>query len=474
MKQLTIQKKIILWFSAMLLIIVILISAMTFAIAGSVLNESIKERLHDIVYQNMAEIEYWNDLSSTEAEPGDQFLKYHDGWLEIDDDFCNVFEGISTALYDADGNLLYGNMPIKLSAAGTPNYTNIEKIKYKGENYYVFDKSLTVSGLEELWLRGVVSQNESTNILYNVVRLSFWLLPALAVLAILGGYIITRRSFLPVEQIAKSAEEIGKVGDLSKRLDIGPGNDEIHMLADTFNEMFARLENNFNAEKQFTSDASHELRTPVSVILAQSQYALEFAETSEEYRESLEAIERQGNRMGDIISQLLFFTRLAQGTETVTKENVCLSALVEEICAEQKMLPQEGRKNISLICDVSPDVYALTDRSLLTLCLNNLISNAYKYGKENGHIRVSLCRDTDKIIISVKDDGIGISPEDLPKIWERFYQADASRSADINERGLGLGLSMVSQVCKLLGITAEVNSTLGEGSEFVLFLPSQT
>ena len=136
------------------------------------------------------------------------------------------------------------------------------------------------------------------------------------------------------------------------------------------------------------------------------------------------------------------------------------------------MLPQEGRKNISLICDVSPDVYALTDRSLLTLCLNNLISNAYKYGKENGHIHVSLCRDTDKILISVKDDGIGISPETLPKIWERFYQADSSRSADINERGLGLGLSMVNQICKLLGITVEAASTLGEGSEFTLSLPS--
>ena len=305
MKQLTIQKKIILWFSAMLLIIVILISAMTFAIAGSVLNESIKERLHDIVYQNMAEIEYWNDLSSTEAEPGDQFLKYHDGWLEIDDDFCNIFEGISTALYDADGNLLYGNMPIKLSASGTLSYTNIEKIKYKGENYYVFDKALTVSGLEELWLRGVVSQNESTNILYNVVRLSFWLLPALAVLAILGGYIITRRSFLPVELLAKSAEEIGTGNDLSKRLDIGPGNDEIHMLANVFNDTFARLERNFEVEKQFTSDASHDLRTPVSVILAQSEYALEFCETPEEYREALQVIERQGKKMSDIISQLL-------------------------------------------------------------------------------------------------------------------------------------------------------------------------
>ena len=465
MKQLTIQKKIILWFSAMLLIIVMLISAMTFAIAGSVLNESIKERLFDIVYQNMAEIEYWNDLSSTEAEPGDQFLKYHDGWLEIDDDFCNVFEGISTALYDADGNLLYGNMPIKLSASGTPNYTNIEKIKYKGENYYVFDKSLTVSGLEELWLRGVVSQNESTNILYNVVRLSFWLLPALAVLAILGGYIITRRSFLPVEQLAKSAGEIGTGKDLSKRLDIGPGNDEIHMLANAFNDTFARLERNFEAEKQFTSDASHELRTPVSVILAQSQYALEFCETPEEYREALEVIERQGNKMSDIISQLLFFTRLTQGTEAIQKEQICLSSLVQGICEEQKVLSQ---KNIRLSSDIQADIYVDTDRILLERCLNNLLSNAYKYGRENGHVWVSLRRDADKIILSVKDDGIGISQENLTRIWERFYQADSARSGGSADHGLGLGLSMVKQICELLGITVEADSTLGEGSEFIL------
>ena len=465
MKQLTIQKKIILWFSAMLLIIVILISAMTFAIAGSVLNESIKERLHDIVYQNMAEIEYWNDLSSTEAEPGDQFLKYHDGWLEIDDDFCNIFEGISTALYDADGNLLYGNMPIKLSASGILSYTNIEKIKYKGENYYVFDKALTVSGLEELWLRGVVSQNESTNILYNVVRLSFWLLPALAVLAILGGYIITRRSFLPVELLAKSAEEIGTGNDLSKRLDIGPGNDEIHMLANVFNDTFARLERNFEVEKQFTSDASHDLRTPVSVILAQSEYALEFCETPEEYREALQVIERQGNKMSDIISQLLFFTRLTHGTEIIQKEQISLSSLVQGICEAQKGLSQ---KNICLISDIQEDIYVGTDRILLERCLNNLLSNAYKYGRENGHVWVRLRRNADKIILSVKDDGIGISQENLTKIWERFYQADSARGDDRSDRGIGLGLSMVKQICELLDITVEADSTLGKGSEFIL------
>ncbi len=465
MKQLSIQKKIILWFSAMLAIIVLFISAMTFEIASSVLNESIRERLYNIVSSNVDEIEYLNSLRNTEAEAGDQFIEYGDGWLEIDDDFCDVYEGISTALYDSEGNLLYGNMPIKLSSFAAEDFVKIGKAEYKGETFYVFDKALTAEGMEGLWLRGVVSQNEGINVLYNIVRLSFWLLPALALLAILGGYVITRRSFLPIEQIARDAEEIGRGNDLSKRLDIGEGNDEIHILCDSFNEMFVRLEKNFEAEKQFASDASHELRTPVSVILAQAEYALEFCETPEEFREAIEVIERQGNKMGDIISQLLFFTRLSQGTESVSRENICISDLVREICAEQSMIPQKG---IELCSEIEPEIYADTDSSLLACCLNNLISNAYKYGKEKGHIWVGLRRVADQIIISVKDDGIGISNENLTKIWERFYQEDSARCSEGAGSGVGLGLSLVKEIAGILDMKIDVHSTPGEGSEFIL------
>lgn len=467
MKQLSIQKKIMLWFSAMLLIIVLFISAMTFAIASSVLNENIRERLYDVVSANVDEIEYLNSLRGTEAEAGDQFIEYGNGWLEIDDDFCDVYEGISTALYDSEGNLLYGNMPIKLSSFAAEDFAKIGKVEYKGETFYVFDKALTATGMEGLWLRGVVSQNEGINVLYNTVRLSFWLLPALALLAILGGYVITRRSFLPIQQIARDAEEIGQGNDLSRRLDIGEGSDEIHMLCDSFNEMFYRLEKNFDAEKQFASDASHELRTPLSVILAQTQYALEFCETPEEFREAIEVIARQGDKMGSIISQLLFFTRLSQGTETVSKENLCVSDLVSEICAEQSMIPQ---KNIELSSEIEPEIYADTDRSLLSCCLNNLISNAYKYGKERGHIWVGLCRQQRQILISVKDDGIGISTENLAKIWERFYQADSARSSEDGNGGVGLGLSLVKEIAGILDMQIEVSSTPGEGSEFILKL----
>ncbi|MBR5229461.1 MAG: HAMP domain-containing histidine kinase, partial [Firmicutes bacterium] len=313
------------------------------------------------------------------------------------------------------------------------------------------------------WLRGVVSHNETLNVLYNVLRLSFWLLPLLTFLTILGGFLITRRAFLPVQQIAQTAEEIGRSGDLSKRLNIGHGEDEIHILANTFDTMFERLEKSFETERQFTSDASHELRTPVAVILAQSQYALELADTEEEYRESLEVIQRQSQRMHEIINQLLFFTRLDQGNEPVHKEACNISDFLEEIAADHVMA-SDG--SITLRTDIQPDITAEIDRNLFSRMVNNLISNAYKYGKSGGHIDVSLARHGSQALLSVKDDGIGISRENLEKIWNRFYQVDPSRNEDSVKGGLGLGLAMVKQISTLLGGTIDVTSAEGEGTEF--------
>ena len=463
MKRLSIKQKIMLWFTVTLLVIVSLITGLTFSIANLVLDENIKERLMSVVTTNVAEIEFSKIYDREEIEQGDQFLAYKDGWLEIDDDFCDYFEGICTALYDETGDLLYGEAPVKLSAADPLAYTSMGSLRINGEKFYIYDRPLT-GDFEGLWLRGVVSHNETLNVLYNVLRLSFWLLPLLALLSIAGGYVITRRSFLPVQQIAQTAEKISEGGDLSQSLDIGPGSDEIHMLADTFNGMFARLEKSFESERQFTSDASHELRTPTAVIMAQSQYALELADSEEEYRESLEVIHRQSHRMNDIINQLLFFTRLDQGTEPIRKEPCDLSALLEDIADEQSMVSQRG---ITLHAQIEPGVTASVDRNLFTRMVNNLISNAYKYGKDGGNIWLSLKRTDDgSAALSVKDDGIGISRENLEKIWNRFYQVDPSRSEESAGGGLGLGLSMVRQIAGLLGGTITVNSVPGERTEF--------
>lgn len=466
-KNLTIQKKIIIWFALTLLVIVTLMNTLTFSIAKIVLDEDIKERLMNTVVSNVEEIEYFNRLDAgMEREQGDQFLQYNSGWLEIDDDFCDYYEGICTALYDKDGNLLYGEAPVKISRSKASSFTSVGSVKYNGEKYYVYDRVLSGDSFDGLWLRGVVSKNERINILYNTVRLSFWLLPLLALLAILGGYAITRRSFLPIQQIADSAEEIGKSGDLSRRLDIGWGRDEIHQLASTFNGMFDRLEKAFETERQFTSDASHELRTPTAVILAQAQYGLELADSEEEYRESLEVIKRQAERMNDIINQLLFFTRLDQGSEPVNMEETNLSVLVAEICKDQRLI---SCKHISVKDDIQPDINVETDRNLFTRMLNNLFSNAYKYGKEKGTITMTLTRMGDDAVLRLTDDGIGISRENLERIWNRFYQVEPSRNEDAGG-GLGLGLSIVKQITSLLGGKISVESEEGRGTSFIFVM----
>lgn len=466
-KNLTIQKKIIIWFALTLLVIVTLMNTLTFSIAKIVLDEDIKERLMNTVVSNVEEIEYFNRLDAgMEREQGDQFLQYNSGWLEIDDDFCDYYEGICTALYDKDGNLLYGEAPVEISRSKAASFTSVGSVKYNGEKYYVYDRVLSGDSFDGLWLRGVVSKNERINILYNTVRLSFWLLPLLALLAILGGYAITRRSFLPIQQIADSAEEIGKSGDLSRRLDIGWGRDEIHQLASTFNGMFDRLEKAFETERQFTSDASHELRTPTAVILAQAQYGLELADSEEEYRESLEVIKRQAERMNDIINQLLFFTRLDQGSEPVNMEETNLSVLVAEICKDQRLI---SCKHISVKDDIQPDINVETDRNLFTRMLNNLFSNAYKYGKEKGTITMTLTRMGDDAVLRLTDDGIGISRENLERIWNRFYQVEPSRNEDAGG-GLGLGLSIVKQITSLLGGKISVESEEGRGTSFIFVM----
>lgn len=474
MKNLSIKKKIILWFAIILLLIIFISEAITISITNQVLNKDARERLVSQVKQNAEEIEYKESLEGQEMEEGDRFIEYSTGWLEIDDDFILSGDGISTAILDSEGELLYGRSLMGFPENQTFIFTKPELVKINGGKYYVFE--LPLNNPEGLWLRGYISHNEDINILHNVVRTSIWLLPLLAALALFGGYLITRRSFRPIGEIAKSAEEIGQSGDLSKRLDIGSGNDEIHQLANTFNNMFDKLEKNFEVEKQFTSDVSHELRTPIAVVMAQSEYGLEIADSEEEYKESFEVIHRQSKLMSDMVNQLLFFSRMELGTQNIKLEFTDISELLTKIAKEQSMLAINEIKIESIIDD---GVKKEIDISLFTRMINNLINNAYKYGKQGGHIwiRLESLTKNDAInenfthVLSIKDDGIGISKENLDKIWNRFFQVDSSRRKDSEiDSGIGLGLSMVKQIADIFGFNIEVESTEGEGTKFNIYM----
>jgi len=465
MKKLSIKKKIMIWFTVSLLILTLFTGAFTLYISRNVLNQSVQEKLVDTVSSNAQEVEYYNSMDGKEREPSDFFLSYKGGVLEIDDDFCDYYDGICTALIDSDNTLLYGEMPFSLPAEKAFSFTSIGTTSHKGEKYYIYEKKLSGENLEGLWLRGFVSEKESTNILYNVARIFVWFIPVLAAAALIGGYAITRRSFLPVEKINNTAMDISQSGDLTRRINLGDGKDEIYQLANNFDRMFEKLENNFNAERQFTSDASHEMRTPLSVIKAECEYALDFAKSEEEYKEALEVIKRQSENLSALLSQLLFFARLEQSTENYQLSQLNLSRLVQSVCDDRQILlsPEQTLKT-----EIEKDIIIAGNESLITRLLGNLLDNAYKYSGEKADVTVTLNSCESKAELKVSDKGIGISPENLDKIWNRFYHEDSSRSS---ANSFGLGLAMVKQIADFHGGSLNVESVKGKGSTFTFYVP---
>lgn len=464
MKKTSIRLKITIWFTAALVVVVLFAYLAVFSVSRQILIKTIQDSLVETVEHNVDEIEYFDNMEEIKkSEDIDHFVKYREGYLEVDDDFLDEVNEVYTALYDENGSLLYGENPIAGKAANLSFAdARIQKITSDGTNYYIFDRALDADGLSGLWLRGVVSEEQGERQMTGIIRISLILLPLLVILASAGGYIIAGRTLRPIQKISETAKQIGEENDLKRRIELGRGNDELHQLAGTFNEMFDRLEDAFEKERQFTSDVSHELRTPMSVITAQCEYSLERERTAEEYESALRVIARQGRKMTRLINHMLDFARLEMKSDKYIEETIDMAELVTELCSDMKLIRERG-------IDLSYETEEVTfrgNRELLSRLLANLISNAYRYGKENGHIFVSLKREENGLKLSVADDGIGIAKEDQEKIFHRFYQSDTSRGGE----GAGLGLAMAYEIARFYGGTIDVVSEPGKGSTFTVRL----
>lgn len=465
MKKLSIRLKITIWFTAALVVVVLFAYIAVFAVSHQILIKTIQDSLVETVEDNVDEIEYFSDMDEIRAnEDIDHFVEYGQGYLEIDDDFLDEVNEVYTGLYNKKSGLLYGENPI---AANTSDLTfsdsEIQKVKSEGTWYYVFDRELTDDGLEGLWLRGVVSEEQGERQISGIIRMALFFLPFWVVLASIGGYLIAGRTLKPIQKIAETARQIGEENDLKRRIDLGKGSDELHQLAGTFNEMFDRLENAFEQERQFTSDVSHELRTPMSVITAQCEYTLEKERSVAEYEDALRVIRRQGQKMTRLINHMLDFARLERKSDKYAEESIDMAELVTTICSDMRLIRERG---ISLEYETE-EITFRGNRELLSRLLTNLVSNAYRYGKENGHIFVSLRKKENTLILSALDDGIGIAKEEQEKIFRRFYQADASRGGE----GTGLGLAMAYEIARFYNGTIKVESEIGKGSIFTVSLP---
>ncbi|MCI9532911.1 MAG: HAMP domain-containing histidine kinase [Lachnospiraceae bacterium] len=463
MKGLSIRFKITFWFTAALLLVAFLAYVIVFFASHQIIQKIIRDNLIETVEHNVDEIEFYDNLGNVDLRhETDYYCEYQEGYLEIDDDFLDQVNEVYTALYHADSSMLYGETPIPREAAGLGFVdAKVQRLKVRGLVYYVFDRELAQSGLEGLWLRGVVSEKQGLTRMSDAIRLSLLLLPLLVLVSAVGGSLLAGRMLRPIQEISASAARIGTGSDLQKRIELGEGEDELHQLADSFNGMIQRLEEAFAAERQFASDVSHELRTPVSVITAQCEFSLEEPRSTEEYEQALQVIQRQGRRMARLIHDMLDYTRLEMRADSYPREELDLAGLVRSVCGDLALTREKG---IQLCCQAKGEALFYGNRQLLTRMLANLVGNAYRYGKEGGHILVSLECGSQGVSLSVADDGIGIAQEEQEKVFQRFYQADPSRMGG----GTGLGLSMVSEIVRFHGGAVRLESKLGEGSCFLV------
>jgi heavy metal sensor kinase len=276
--------------------------------------------------------------------------------------------------------------------------------------------------------------------LASMRRLAFWLVIAGAAvlgLGLAGGWWVASRAIRPIEDISATAAKIA-AGDLSQRISLTDTENELGHLAGVLNSTFARLESAFNNQARFTSDASHELRTPVSTILLQTQTALSRERPSSEYQETLEACQRAAQRMRQLIESLLALARLDAGQELLRRDECDLSAIVGR--SIELIRPLATCRGITIQIALSKAL-CRGDATRLAQVSDNLLSNAVDYNQEGGEIRISTENAQGIVTLIVTNTGAGIAAEDLPHIFERFYRADKVRTGKGGHSGLGLAIT---------------------------------
>ena len=448
MIKVSLKLKITLWYVGILVLISFLILYAMTALSRTILTREVEERVVTSV------VDLYNRISAPESRKV--------GMREAIPEYHLYNNGVQLVLYDNQDNVLLGRVPYGLTDDYEFEDNAIRLKRYNNKDYYIYDKVVLFND-NTSWVRGVICLTDELNVLHLTTQYSFLFILMFVILAGVGGYFIILKAFVPVNKIRETAKEISESSDLSQRINIGPGGDEIHILANTFDDMLNKLEYSFNKEKQFTSDASHELRTPISVIMSECEYGLECVNDMGEMKDTLNSIHTQANKMSKLVSELLMISRMDNNRLKTNFETTDLSELLTFICEEQIEIQT---KDIKLKYKIEQGILANVDTLLMTRLFINLISNAYQYSPENTTITVSLKTEGENVVFSVKDEGIGISEEHLSKIWDRFYQVDSSRTGDRNGSS-GLGLSMVKWIADRHNGELTVNSEVGKGSEFI-------
>lgn len=361
-------------------------------------------------------------------------------------------------IYDYERELLYATQP-ELAVHG---YKAIISFVKAGDDLYLainrraFDAGRPVRVVMYAKISGEIAQ------LVEIARITLYVYAVVILFSLVSIGLLGQGFFQPLKEMTQTVKDISE-RNLNLRLNVSGSKNELKELALTFNEMMNRIEDHYNRQKQFVADASHELRTPIAVIQGYADMLSRWGKNDPEVlEESVGAIKNEAENMTELIDKLLFLARHDKDSFVLEKEEFSLTEMLAEIAKETQIIDNAHKLNLSLEKEVS--IYA--DRSRLKQAVRILVDNALKYTPAGGEITIALEDEDDSITIKVKDNGIGMTKEELGNIFDRFYRTERSRS----KRGHGLGLAIAKII--ILGHKGKIKvvSKAGEGTEFIILL----
>lgn len=309
-------------------------------------------------------------------------------------------------------------------------------------------------------------EDEHYNILKTLMNSYFFSAPFLLLACIAGGYALSRRALYPLDRIMRDTRKLG-IRNLGQRLAVPPTGDELQCLAETWNDLLARLDSSVDKITQFTSDISHDLRTTMTVMLATTHFALRKDRSAEEYRDALQTIALECQGTSDLLNDLLAASRSDISEHSIDHHPVNLSDVVGEIC--ELMKAQSEMKCQKLSWMIVDDAWAVGDLPHLRRLFVILLDNAIKYTPEHGKITATVSVREAEVLVEVADTGIGIAPENVDRVFDRFFRADQTRNRD--NGGSGLGLSIAKWIADAHASTIRITSRPGSGTVFTVCFP---
>lgn len=421
-------------------------------------NQHINEEIQEELFKHLDDVS--TDSNDTYLIQVDQWRAREHNSISVNPVFVEFYDN-NKLLIDKSPNLKSSNL--KLLSDEQNNLfidTSLNQIPVRQIQTAIINKNKVVGYL-------VVAMSmedfEIVQILKNILIVLF---PLIIIILFFIARFFAGRSILPVKTIIDTSSQITR-DNLQMRIPLPTNKDELYALSQNINNLLDRIEYAIEREKQFTSDASHELRTPLAVIKGTMEVLIRKPRNQQEYEDKINFCISEVDRLNKMVDQLLLLARFENQKQNINNESIYLNALLLDQIT--RFSDKIATKKITINTNFKSEFYINSDSYLVSIIISNLISNAIKYTNNHGEISIILSQNSESLLFTIIDNGIGIAKNDLDKVFHSFYQADSLNHTTI--KGSGLGLSIVKRLCELLSVTITIESELNVGTIINLSFP---